>query len=141
MDESRKLKECIRETIKTYRQETGFIGGSSIEDRDQRALVHRISDAVSTKLGEIDRSEVEGLYQEIEQLQEEVRLSSGSQYGELRQEYEAIKALAKHLIYRLDAEETGVSVSLDTLHDMEERVSLVVDEKDGEVTITINEYE
>lgn len=135
------LEHLIRQTIEEYRSERGFFGGAKMDDRDQTNLVHRITERVSERLAEIDRVEIARLQDKVSELEEEVRLASGSGYGELRQEYEAAKALAKHLVYRLGKEDDSIVLSVDDLHEMEARVDLRVEEEDGAVTVTVQEYE
>lgn len=124
MNETDLLQQLIEETIKGYRLERGFFGGSDMSQRDQRALTQRLTREISSKLEEVEREEIDRLEEEIADLEEDVRLASGSGYGELRQEYEAARALAKHLIYRLGREDDVVSLSVDDLHEMEERVDM-----------------
>jgi len=141
MNESADLEQLIRRVIKSYRAERGYFGGSGLTDRDQTNLVLRVAEAVTNRLEEIDRREVVRLRGEIEELEEELRLASGSGYGELRQEYEAQKALAKHLIYRLGKEDDTITLSVADLDEMEKRVDMRMTEEDGAVTIKLQEYE
>ena len=141
MNETADLEQLIRQTIKSYRAERGYFGGSGVSDRDQTNLVHRIKSAITERLEEIDDQQTRELRAEIERLGEELELAKGAGYGELRQEYEAQKALAKHLIYRLGKEDDAVKLSVDDLTEMEERVDMQMTEEDGVITIRLQEYD
>jgi len=141
MNEEAELEELVRNVIGEYRTERGYFGGSGLDDSDQTNLVRRITDAVSERLEAVDRLEVKRLEEEAGRLEEELRLAKGSGYGELRQEYEAQKALAKHLIYRLGREDDKVTLSVQDLREMEERVDMRMVEEDGTITIQLQEYE
>ena len=141
MNEKAELEELVRNVIETYRAERGYFGGSGLDDAGQTNLVHLITDALSERLEGLDRLEVTRLREEVDNLEEELRLAKGSGYGELRQEYEAQKALAKHLIYRLGREDDKVTLSVQDLREMEERVDMRMTEEDGTITIQLREYE
>ena len=141
MNETVELEELVRDVIEEYRTERGYFGGSGLDDTDQTNLVHLITSAVAERLEEIERLELERLQEEVGNMEEELRLAKGSGYGELRQEYEAQKALAKHLIYRLGREDDKVTLSVQDLREMEERVDMRMTEEDGTITIQLREYE
>lgn len=141
MIETEELEQLIRNTIEDYRSERGFFGGSGMTDRDQTNLVHRIKDAMTEKLERIDRREVTRLRRDVEQMEREVRLASGSQYGELRQEYEAMKSICKNLIYQMGKEDESVIVYTEDMVEMERRVDLDWMEEDGKVMLKVQEID
>ena len=141
MTEQADLEQLIRQTIKSYRADRGYFGGSGVSDRDQTNLVHRITNAVSERLEKIDQEQMRQLRAQIEDLEKEVQLASGAGYPELRQEYAAQRALAKHLIYRLGKEDSVVKLSVADLNEMEERVEMTIDEEDGTISVRVEEFE
>jgi len=135
------LEETIRQKIKEYRTEMDYFGGSGISDRDATNLVLRLTDAIQEKLNDIDRKYVSELEQEVERLEQELKMAKGPGYEEMRNELSGARALAKHLIYRLGKEDDTIRVSEEEIRDMEQRVDLDIEGQDGVLAIRVREFE
>jgi hypothetical protein len=135
------LEETIRQKIEEYRTEMEYFQASGMTDRDQTNLVLRLTDAVSDALQDVDRKYVAELEEEVERLEQELKMAKGPGYEEMRNELSGARALAKHLIYRLGKEDDTIRVADGELREMEQRVKLVTEGQDGVTAVQVEEFE
>jgi hypothetical protein len=138
-----KLEDTIWSVFREYKEKFSFFGNDVLPERHIHNLVDRISEAVRSYLGDEQEAYVAHLEDQVEQLEEELDLAKGPNYEGLREDYESMRALVKHLIYMLDEDESELKISTEDLREKMRSVEMLFEyEHDGQVlSIKTREYE
>lgn len=135
------LEEHIGEVIERYRDEYGYLSGTGMDNRDAFNLKKRLTASISSKLEEMDNDYVEHLEEKVQEMEERLTLAEDPQFQQLYQEYDAMKAVVKELLYRLGSEDSVTVIPNEQLRYKADHVSLDIDPDGTSTKLEVVEHD